>query len=625
MSLITLERAEKHFGARTLFADVNLTVHPDDRIGLIGINGSGKTTLIGALCGDVQIDTGERRARRGLRIAVLEQLVDGDDARTAWSVAAEGASAARAVEAELREIESSMATETEPTALTDLATRHADATARFERHGGPGYERFIESALSGLGVPRERWHEPLASMSSGQRVRVRLARLLQRDAELLLLDEPTNHLDIDAIEWLADHLRKRPGALLVVSHDRYFLDRVVTRIVEIDQGRVHTFAGNYSAYLPQRAHRIETAQRAWERQDEMIRKNEDFVRRSGHGNKPGVAQSRKKMLEKVVRLERPTVAPTVRVRLPDGTGTIREPLVARGVSFAHPGGAPLFEGLSLHVRRGDRIAIVGPNGSGKTTFLRLLAGGIAPTAGEVWRAPKLVTATFDQDLAEIDSTATLVETVMRVDPAVTENEARGHLGSFGFSGDDVFRSTGTLSGGERGRLGLLCTLVRGGELLFLDEPTNHLDIFTRESLLEALDAFAGTVVIVTHDRHLLSAWARRIVRIDGARSVVRESTYDEFVEWAATPVAVPAAPARPKPAAQPKPAPAAPKKKRRFWKLEDLEAAIIEREEEHARLQAQFADPAVARDGERTKALKAAVQALEEELASLQEEWEGWA
>ena len=631
MALITLEGGDKYFGDRPVLAGINFTVNEGERIGLVGVNGGGKTTLLNVLVGAMAPDRGARRARRGLRIGYLEQMGDLDADRTAYEEALEGARAARDLEAALRDLESAMAGEGDAEILTRLAARHAEVLEQFNRAGGEGYERFVDAALTGLGLARETWHLRVGDLSSGQRVRVNLARLLQGNHDCLCLDEPTNHLDLEGIGWLAGHLSQLGTALVVVSHDRFFLDRVVTRVVELDQGKVHTCPGTFSAYLPIRALRMKTALRAYERQDERIKRDEEFIRRAGHGNKPGVAQSRKKLLQKVVRLERPPDPPVVSIRMNADDEGVREVLTLREVGTGYPGRPPLFQGLNLHGVRGDRIGVIGPNGSGKTTFMKVLAGEISPLSGEVWVSPRVKTVWYDQELSGLDPGATLLEEVQRTSPDLLEGPARGRLGAFGFSGDTVFRTVATLSGGEKGRLSLLKVIVQGGSLLLLDEPTNHLDVFTRQAFLDALLAFPGTVVMVTHDRHLLDAWARRIVRIDGAASGVREGNFSDTLAWieagrvaadAARAGRVAADAARPgggkpsKPAARPRP--------RRFWKLEDLEAAIMEKEVQLEAAEARFADPDVARDGERMKRLLAETEALKAELKVLNTEWNTW-
>jgi len=625
MALITLERASKHYGNRSIFSEVNFSINEGERVGLVGVNGGGKSTLMAVLGGGLGLDQGERRARRGLSIGHLEQMAELSSDRTAYEEALLGARDARELEAELRSVEAEMERGGDAETMTALAARHAEVLERFDRAGGPGFERFVETALTGLGLAQDTWHRPIGSLSSGQRVRVKLARLLQGDHDVLLLDEPTNHLDVEGIGWLADDLARRRSAVVVVSHDRWFLDRVVTRVVELDHGRVYSHPGSLSSYLPQRELRVKTALRAYEKQEEVIRKQEEFVRRAAHGNKPGVAQSRKKMLEKMERLEKPPELPTLRIRLPRDISELPELLEARRIGFAHAGRSPLFSNVALHVGRGDRIGVVGPNGSGKTTFLRTLTGELAPTSGEVWRSPKLAFSYFDQELSGLDPGASLLEEVQAVDRELTEGQARGRLGAFGFSGDAVFRQVSTLSGGEQGRLSLLKTILEGAGLLLLDEPTNHLDVFTREAFLEALKDFPGAVIMVTHDRYLLDAWASRIVRIDGAATVVREGNWSAFLDWWSTRAAAPAESARPP---RRKAAGSAEvvtrKKKRRFWKLEDLEAAIIDREARLEAVEAGFADPATARDGVKMKQLLEESQALKAELRTLNEEWEGW-
>ena len=633
MALITLERAAKVYGTHPVFEDVNLSVNEGERIGLVGVNGGGKSTLLNVLVGELGLDRGERRLRRGLRIGYLEQMARLESGRTAYEEALAGAQAARDLQSQLRVIETEMARGGDGSTLAALADRHAELSERFARVGGEGFERFVEASLTGLGLPRTHWSRPLRQLSSGQRVRVQLARLLQGDFEVLLLDEPTNHLDVDGIAWLASHLVQRPEGLIVVSHDRWFLDRVVTRVVEIDRGRLQSQPGTLSDYLQARALRLKTALRAYEKREEMIRKNEEFVRRAAHGNKPGVAQSRKKMLEKIERLEKPPEDPVIHIRLGGTESDLRELLAARDVGFAHAGHTPLFHGMNLHVTRGDRIGVVGPNGSGKTTFLKVLAGTLTPDHGEVWHSSKLKLAVYEQELAGLRPEATLLEQVMSTDPELTEGQARGRLGAFGFSGDTVFRTASSLSGGEQGRLSLLKTILEGGHLLLLDEPTNHLDVFTRQAFLRALETFPGAVILVTHDRYLLDAWAHRIVLVDGPDSVVREGNYSAFRAWreeqqrlAATPgdSAATTKTARRKALRAQREERAASRKKRRFWKLKDLEAAIIQKEAELEEVEAQFADPDVARDGARIKELVARSETLKIELAELNQEWEEW-
>ncbi len=524
--MLHLNDLRKEFADRVLFSGVNLHIRPGDRIGLCGDNGSGKTTLLKILAGRVEPDGGRVSCARGTTFGYLPQDGLTHAGRSLFEEVRSGLDELVAIEKELSELQRRL----ETAADDALLQRYAELEETFSRRGGYAMEAEVGRVLRGLGFAEADWQRPCETFSGGWQMRIALARLLLRRPNLLLLDEPTNHLDLPARDWLEDYLRDYPHAVVLVSHDRFFLDQVVGRIVELWNGGLSEYPGNYSAYLRLREERIQALREAKRRQDEEIARIEAFINRFRYqANKASLVQSRIRQLEKMERIVLPPQRKRIAFRFPEPPKSGREVLVLEGASQVY-GDLRVLDGIELRVERGERIALVGPNGAGKSTLMRLLAGVEAPAAGRRVEGHNLVPAYFAQDQAKVlDPDKTVLQQMTEAAPFAMVPRVRDILGSFLFSGDDVDKPVRVLSGGERNRLALAILLLRPANLLLLDEPTNHLDLASKEVLLEALRGYRGTMVFVSHDRYFVDALASRVVVVGGGRIESWPGNYSDFL------------------------------------------------------------------------------------------------
>ena len=494
MSLLTATDLSKSFGAQDVFTGVSLAVPRQARIALVGPNGVGKTTLLSILAGSEEPDGGSVQRARNLRVGYLRQetTAEGSPGLSVWSYCLEAFGDLRQRETELTRLEADMA---DPARTERALARYGPLQEAFERDGGYSYNVRARQVLSGLGFPVERHEQRLGELSGGERTRAELARRLLEDPELLLLDEPTNHLDLDAVEWLESWLADWPGSALMVSHDRYFLDRTVEQVWELHPGGLDVYRGNYTAYASQRAERRAYALEQYEADQARIAKEQDYIRRNIAGQNTRQAQGRRKRLERHLKetaAERPAEVSTLRMTMPAGDRAGDRVLETRGLVVAHPAsGEALFAVPDLVLGRGECAALMGPNGAGKTSLLRTLLGERPALAGEVHLGVRVKAGYFDQASRRLHPDRTLLAEVQSVAPSLGQQKARAWLGRFHFSGDAVDKRIDSLSGGERGRLALACLALEGANLLLLDEPTNHLDLPSQEALQEALAAFPG--------------------------------------------------------------------------------------------------------------------------------------
>jgi ATP-binding cassette subfamily F protein 3 len=518
MSLITLTDASFDYGREPVLAGVDLALHAGERYALVGPNGAGKTTLLDVITGDLALHGGHRQVAGGVAMRYLRQAseIGGPEHqdRPVGDVVREVAFPHElALQAELEEITAALAAA--PAAAAEaaaaLVARQGRVQAEFERLGGYDLDVRLATALAGVGLARHLWDHPVRSLSGGERRRAALAATLLARADLLLLDEPTNHLDLQSCEWLENHLVSWPGAAVIISHDRWFLDNVARRTLHLDRGRLAEYGGNYTFFVGAHAERRRQEQAAWQRQQDHIRQTESFIRKNLEGQKTKQAQARRKALEKLDRVARPPAEldhfrfDLKPLRESGGTVLQAEALARR------LGDRTLFAGLDLLVVRGERIGVIGPNGCGKTTLLRLLAGVDAPDHGRVVRGHNVDLGVYDQNLTTVSDHNTVLGEIQGVNPTATLGELRSFLAAFGFGEDMIDRPVGSLSGGERGRLALLRLIEEGHNTLLLDEPTNHLDIRSRESLEQALAGFPGTLIMVSHDRRFLDRLVDRLV------------------------------------------------------------------------------------------------------------------
>jgi ATP-binding cassette subfamily F protein 3 len=535
MSLIQANDLSKSYGAQDVLTGVSLTVPRQARIALIGPNGVGKSTLLHLLAGMEQPDDGSLQRARGLDIGFLPQessyAARTYSGETVWELCQGAFSDLLQREQRLRELEQAMA---DPRQVDEAMLQYGMAQETFELAGGYTYEARIRQVLGGLGFTAQEMGSPLSRLSGGEMTRALLARLLLEDPDLLILDEPTNHLDLEAIEWLEGWLRDFSGAAVIVSHDRYFLDRVVDQVWELSPNGIVHYRGDYSAYLEQRSQRLALLEANFQAQQEHIRKEQDFIQRNIAGQNTRQAQGRRKRLERMLRdnaIVLPEATRTAQIRFAEATRSGDIVLQTSDLEIGYADAdAALFRVPDLTLLRGECVALIGPNGAGKTTFLKTLLGEINPYHGEVSLGASLQCGYFEQAHAGLRPGKTLLEEVLDTDPTLRISEARSLLGRFAFSGDEVEKKVRVLSGGERGRLALLKLVLQGANLLLLDEPTNHLDIPSQETLQAALEAFNGTILLVSHDRYLIRALASQIwvVTPDEGQLEVHLGGYDTY-------------------------------------------------------------------------------------------------
>jgi ATP-binding cassette subfamily F protein 3 len=524
--LLSLSRVDFDYGRETLLRDVTLDLEPGEKAALVGVNGSGKSTLLQIVAGTLAPDRGERHLARRARVVVLPQetLAEGAGTLLEW---VKSSHEVEDVAAEIEDLHARL----DGGETLDAATmeRYGDLQHRFDMLGGWSHQSTVEATLLGVGFCTADFGKPLRVLSGGERRRAAVAATLLQGGDLVLLDEPTNHLDLDALEWLQQYVLQSPSAMLLVSHDRYFLDHVVSGVWHLENTTVTHWPGNYSQFRAAHAEAQGRQDTLYERQQEEIRRTEEFIRRNIAGQKTKQAQSRRKRLQKMERIERPREEHTrFRLRLRSAKRGGNVVLQARGLAKDFDG-RRLFGNLDLDLERGDKLGIVGPNGAGKSTLLKILAGKLAPDAGTVRLGAEIDLGYFDQELRIVGDAPNLLEEIWRMDRSQSEEQVRAALGAFGFGTEYVDRPVRALSGGERNRLGLLKLVLMRKNFLVLDEPTNHLDLDAVAILEESLCDYDGTLLVVSHDRQLLSRAVSKLLVVAGGRTRLFHGGYEEYV------------------------------------------------------------------------------------------------
>jgi ATP-binding cassette subfamily F protein 3 len=618
----------KSHGADVLFRDVSFRVPPGQRLALVGRNGSGKTTLLRMLAGEVGIDEGEIGFPRSARIALHDQRPPRTSGKTLAGYVGESLADLHETEERLADLERRMAAGDHD---DETLRAYAAAQAELEHAGGYQWRSRLESILRGLGFADADADRDLRTFSGGELTRASLARALAMRPDLLLLDEPTNHLDLQSLEWLERELQSLDCSVVLVSHDRWFLEAVATGVAELEGGRARVFEGRYSAFRREKALAIAQQAEAYERQQEELARLQRFVDKFRAGTRSRQAASRAKQIERIEMVDRPRQQRALAFGFPK---TVRPGRDVMEVEHARveAGDKLLVRDGSFAIERGQRVALIGPNGAGKTSLVESLLGARRIAAGRVKLGHNVSVAYFTQHEEELPASSTVLEAMTAATP-LNQNQARTLLGRFLFSGDTVERKVSVLSGGERRRLSLAKLVSSGANFLVLDEPTNHLDIESREALEDAIEAYDGTVLFVSHDRALIDAVATHTLALEEQALTLRLGDYNDYVVardqlTALPPPPKPAKAAAPAPTAKPKPAaaPAAPKParppQRVQRKLADLEARIADREAEIGRLESELADPAVIADYELLATVAEKHRATQEELAWLYREWE---
>ncbi|MEI6669746.1 MAG: ABC-F family ATP-binding cassette domain-containing protein, partial [Acidobacteriota bacterium] len=533
--MIQLSSLTKAFGDRVLLKDVTWQVSDRERVGLCGPNGAGKTTVLRMLAGIDEPDAGLIIKPSGTRVGYLPQDGLTHEGLTLYGEASLAFGWLLDAKTEMQTLEDRLADPLVPLSEHDeILHRYSDLQDRFRLHDGYAIDLKIDTVLRGLGFASTDYERPTREFSGGWQMRIALAKLLLEKPDLLLLDEPTNHLDLDARNWLEEYLHDYPHAVILVSHDRFFLDAVVDRIGDINLRTLTDYPGNYSHYLTEREERMTRLRDAKRRQDEEVARVKMFIDRFRYqATKASQVQSRIKMLEKVTPIEVPPERRRVHFHFPTCEKSGRMVFELKDVAKAY-GPTAVFSNANLHVERGDRIALLGPNGAGKSTLMRMLSGVEDPDTGERTLGYQVVMQYFAQDEAvRLDPTLTVYETLSAGSPLQMVPMIRDILGGFLFSGDDVYKRVGVLSGGERTRLAVARMLLRPSNTLLLDEPTNHLDLDSKDVLLDALMDYGGTLIVVSHDRYFIDKLATKVVEIGNGRALLYPGTYEEF-HWSRT-------------------------------------------------------------------------------------------
>ena len=628
MIILSAQHIAKSFGVNAVLRDVSLTVQQGDRIGLVGVNGCGKSTLMRILAGLDAQDGGEISLVRGLRVGYLAQQNMVTSGETVWNELQKVYEQVFAMEKKLRELEDEMAhAHTDVQRFAQLSADYDRLTQRFEEADGYSWKSMVSGVLNGLGFKPAQYDQCVDSLSGGEQTRLCLARLLLQKPDLLLLDEPTNHLDMETLQWLENYLAAYKGSVLVISHDRYFLDHVCTGIVEILMGSSEQYNGNYTRYIAQRQERFESRMRAYEIQQKEIERQQAIIARYRMFNREKsirAAESREKALDRMEKLEKPVDERAIRFSFEARRRTGEDVLQLTEISKSF-GEKHLFHDLTLRVRAGDRVALIGPNGVGKSTLIKIIVGEEQPDTGFIRYGSNVDIGYYDQHQSTLHADKTVLDEIWDRFPQMEQSNVRGALGMFLFTGDDVFKPIHTLSGGEKGRVALTALMLRKDNLLLLDEPTNHLDMDSREVLEDALADFGGTIITVSHDRYFINRIANRIIEMqpDGVTEYI--GNYDDYIERKNRPVAVEAEAGKTKTELE--------KEKRREKlsrqalrqlkiRAQEAEKAVGVKEAEIAELEAQMADPSLYSDAQKSADVQRAYQNAQQALQTLYEQWE---
>jgi len=642
MPIVSVIQVGKSFGAERIFSEVSFQIDAYDRIGLVGPNGAGKSTLLNLLAGREEPDAGTIAIARNIRIGYLTQTIDFQPQNSLREEMLTVFAEVQDWEHELSKLAIELAI---PGAQNDgvlherLLKGYDELQTRFELAGGYTYENRIDQVLDGLGFTGEQQEAPVMQLSGGQQTRAALAKLLLQEPDLLLLDEPTNHLDLAALEWLETYLASWKGAMVVVAHDRYFLDRVVSRTIEMAFGRIEEFPGNYTKYLRLREERMERRIREYEAQQAHIAHTEEFIRRYKAGQRSREARGRQKLLDRLERVERPKDFPGMNFEfnsvVDSGQVVLSTQRLVAGYPPSDQQSEPtiLVRVADLELLRGDRVGLLGPNGAGKTTLLRTIIGEIPPISGHVYPGHNVRIGYYSQTHSGLNPSRTIVDEIRQVS-TLSEDGARSFLARFLFSGDDVFKPIGALSGGERSRVALAKLTLQGSNFLVLDEPTNHLDLQSRQFLEEVLGEFEGTLLFVSHDRYFIDSLATKVWVIEDGVLIPYIGNYSEYRTHKRPIVLDIPSPqvkdtdtsstvkVKPKPAASPSRSGGKKSAKIKIRTVEDVERDIEKAEDHVKTLEEELAEAALNADAKQLTQLSADYEQAMARVEELLVEWE---
>lgn len=626
--LFRLSDITKSYGGNEILRGVSFQVNVNEKVGLVGRNGAGKTTVFRILTGKESADSGDVIKMNGLKLGLLDQHVDFESGDTVHTAALSAFKEIHDIEAEMRRLEHRMATDYSE----EILNKYADLQNAFELADGFTYAARAEAILQGIGFDREMWDHDASMLSGGQKNRLGMVRMLLSGADVLLLDEPTNHLDVHAVEWLEEFLKTYDKSYVVISHDRYFLDRTTNRVIEIDRGQAVTYKGNYSDYLVERELRREQQQREYENQQSLINKTEEFIRRNLEGQKTKQAKSRRNMLERMERLEAVQSEKhggSFKLKNVERTGN--NVLMTEELAIGY-GDKVLASGINISLHRGGVLGVIGGNGTGKTTLLKTLLGEIREIDGKILWGTKVNIGYYSQSLDDLHDGNTVLLELKRIAPMVETVVLRSFLARFLFFGEDVDKPVTALSGGEKGRLALAKLIYSQKNVLILDEPTNHLDIPAREALESALDEYPGTIITVSHDRFFLDRIASQMLSFEDNGHVLDYlGNYTEFHDWREARLKAGSLNFNEKKSVQK----TEPKKSSnsslnlsknqqlQFEKrIAEIENLIPDLESQISDLNAQMSQPEIAADFTRLNELTDKLKQTEEEVQQLYSEWE---
>ncbi|NNE68224.1 MAG: ABC-F family ATP-binding cassette domain-containing protein [Pyrinomonadaceae bacterium] len=626
--LFRLTDVRKSYSGHNVLEGVSFQINPGEKVGLVGRNGAGKTTVFRLIKGDESPDAGLVEKTNRLKLGMLQQHVDFEEDESVHTAALGAFKLLHDIEAEMRVLEARMSEDHSP----NILERYSELQQQFEIEGGFEYVAKAESVLLGLNFDKADWEQKTSELSGGQKNRLGMVKLLLSDADVLLLDEPTNHLDVATVEWLEEYLFEYEGSYVIISHDRYFLDKICNRIIEIDNGKAFSYSGNYSKYAVDSQIRKEQMRREFENQKAFIQKTEAFIRKNLAGQKTKQAKSRRNMLERMDRVAdvgEEQKSAGFDLKGVQRTGSIV--LSAKNLSVGYPE-KRLAGPFDFSLYRGDCLGVIGANGTGKSTLLKTILGQIRELSGSIQWGTKVNTGYYSQELEGLNKLNDVIGELRTVAPTAESGELRSFLAGFLFLGEDVFKKVADLSGGEKGRLALAKLIYSKSNVLVLDEPTNHLDIPSREALEKALAAFDGTIITVSHDRYFLDRIATQIFAFEEDCEVeVFNGNYTEYHNWKETRLPSSETSVPLKESMQVVETVSSGSRRAQLSKNEirklresadELEATISERESELAKLSLLMSDPEVIADSDRLSEAAKDYSALEKKIANLYSEWE---
>ncbi|UZX31008.1 ABC-F family ATP-binding cassette domain-containing protein [Lactobacillus helsingborgensis] len=622
---------EKQFGANTLFKNVNFSIDANARIGLIGPNGVGKTTLLKIMTGEEEATHGEFTINKNIAVGYIAQENALGESKTIWEEMLSVFAPLINMSQKIADLQKKMAASPQN---AELLKQYDQLQFDFEQQGGYTYQADIKSILNGFNFPEATWSKKIGSLSGGEKTRLAFVKLLLRKPPLLLLDEPTNYLDLDTLDWLENYLKSYTGAILVVSHDQYFLDNLATQIFELQFGKLTVFKGNYSAYVAERQLRNRQQEEAYEKQQEKIKKDEEFIQKNiVRAKTTKRAQSRRKQLEKMDRITPPKHKNKVRINFTSERPSGKEVLILRNLTIGYPG-KTMVNDISLQINKGDRVAVIGQNGIGKSTLLKTIMKKLKPQNGAIKYGAALDVGYYDQELQLLDPTKTVIDTVWDRHKTMPERDVRSILASFLFTTKDIDKTVGQLSGGQKARLTLTVLSLEHNNFLLMDEPTNHLDLEAKEVLEKALQDFDGTLLFVSHDRYFINQLANKIVEIKNGNAQVYEGDYNYYLNEKAKQTAIPAStsanedttvidPEKNKNKLSYQEQKLRDSQKRKLQRaVENSENKIEELEKEQKDIQNQMADPEIATNFDKLGPLQEQLTEVQKQLAEANDAWE---